>query len=342
MQGQQDKMAMIAAQYQQQMAQMQMAQAQAQMERQDVLSRFGGQIAPDMGLPAKVGEALGPTGVFALNSQMNPPFQPYTVAEMETLPDGKQVEVKYEVIDRQGTKRPVGYSGVGGSAVTVNMPSEMGEPNQFDMSPVLQDEYKTYRGQAVQARKTLPMLDRFEAVNQLVDTGQLKPATTRAKAILKGFGIEPESLGLTDDVASAEALRNLGTNFAMQFIQQTKGAISDREMGMFLEASPNLSNTPQGNRLITNFMRKSAENQIAVNRLLNEHIRENKGWDVNKWEQELAEFHADNPVFTEEDMKILGLAIDGSGGALPPPPDQSASDEEILEYYRRVAAQGGQ
>ncbi len=55
-------------------------------------------------------------------------------------------------------------------------------------------------------------------------------------------------------VAAGELIRTFGTEFMLQFIEQTKGAISERENKMFIKASPGLDKTPQGNLMIANAM----------------------------------------------------------------------------------------
>ena len=50
-----------------------------------------------------------------------------------------------------------------------------------------------------------------------------------------------------DTPADREAVRTAGINLQMDFVGMTKGAISDKEMGLFGDASPSLYNTPEGN-----------------------------------------------------------------------------------------------
>jgi hypothetical protein len=178
MQGQQDKMAMIAAQYQQQMAQMQMAQAQAQMERQAALDNANKIFATSSGLDPSVA-VLGVPGMTQLRNNIAPPFQPYQEARIDKLPDGKPIEVKEEVINARGDRRTIGYEGLGGSAVTVNTGNQ-GQQGPIDWPELPDNILKTVEARFGEAQKAQAGYQAAEAalglLNEGVFTGMAVPA----------------------------------------------------------------------------------------------------------------------------------------------------------------------
>ena len=73
------------------------------------------------------------------------------------------------------------------------------------------------------------------------------------------------------DIADAEMFRTNGLKFVMEYIQQTKGAVSDAEMKQFTAASPSLLATKAGNRLMLSTALEIAQWQ------------ENKAVYMNEW-----------------------------------------------------------
>ena len=66
------------------------------------------------------------------------------------------------------------------------------------------------------------------------------------KKVLYSFCMSDDEIGIAD----AEQFRTNGLKFVMEYIQQTKGAVSDAEMKLFAEASPSLLATKGGNRMM--------------------------------------------------------------------------------------------
>lgn len=85
---------------------------------------------------------------------------------------------------------------------------------------------------------------------------------------LKGLG--NTFFGTDFDISNQELFRNQIEPTMMNFIQNTKGAISDREMAKFASWSPSLEKTKDGNIKILLALRKGAENQQASMKLLSQ------------------------------------------------------------------------
>jgi hypothetical protein len=95
----------------------------------------------------------------------------------------------------------------------------------------------------------------IEQITSLLDdglkTGFAGETLLRLKQLGKRLGME----GL--ETADAEQAQVLFGDFVMNRIQQTKGAISNKEMELFATFSPGLSKTPEGNRQILSFIKQA-------------------------------------------------------------------------------------
>ena len=115
------------------------------------------------------------------------------------------------------------------------------------------------------------------------------------------------SLGLGDEAQTA-TLESLGAmlgNYAMARIQETKGAVSEKEMEYFRQISPGLGKSTQGNRVLLTIQQKIAERSLRAANMV-DNWRE-AGMDAFQMQRELDNFFADNPILTEEDTQKLGL-----------------------------------
>lgn len=74
------------------------------------------------------------------------------------------------------------------------------------------------------------------------------------------YGKIDDAIGiLPGDSGARGAFRSLAMEAQLTFTEKTKGAITDREMGMFRQAVPNLSQTPEGNQEIIKTIRAGAQ-----------------------------------------------------------------------------------
>jgi hypothetical protein len=79
-----------------------------------------------------------------------------------------------------------------------------------------------------------------------VDSGSFAETKLAMKKFALAVGFDMDLVG----IANAEAMRSKGMDFVLQRIAKTKGAISEKEMKAFKEASAGIENTPEGNRMI--------------------------------------------------------------------------------------------
>lgn len=73
------------------------------------------------------------------------------------------------------------------------------------------------------------------------------------------YGAVDDVIGvLPGDAGARGAFRQLSMESQLAMTQKTKGAITDREMGMFKQAVPGLTQTPEGNKAMASIMKATA------------------------------------------------------------------------------------
>src|SRR5690606_35075710 len=95
------------------------------------------------------------------------------------------------------------------------------------------DLYTGFQSGAMKAQSSNAQLNRTKQLLANVKTGALQPGVQTAKSVARDLGIDLERLGITDDVPFGDALRSIGTQFALDAVSDTKGAVSDKEMALF-------------------------------------------------------------------------------------------------------------
>jgi ribosome-binding protein aMBF1 (putative translation factor) len=190
---------------------------------------------------------------------------------------------------------------------------------------------------AGKANQALTRVNRTRQLLKQVNTGTLGSAKTAAKSLAKDLGVDLAQLNIQDDAGAAQALSAMSTQAALDFVQQTKGSISNAEMDLFAKAVPSLSRTPEGNELILEMQEKIAKNQIEVAKLAREY-RKNKGRIDEGFGDVLDQYHQKNPLFTEDIKKrIQGgpTTQPGQPGQKPQSMERPAPDapiEDIIRY----------
>lgn len=104
-----------------------------------------------------------------------------------------------------------------------------------------------------------------------------------------------------------------GLNVALSKVQQTKGAISNKEMDLFTAASPGLQNTPQGNAALLDIMDGIADRQIERTRAM-EQWRNDYG-TLDGFEAEWNRYIDTNPlIMPTEDGS---MSLNPNAGRMP-------------------------
>jgi hypothetical protein len=136
-----------------------------------------------------------------------------------------------------------------------------------------------------------------------------------------------EQFGLPSagSAAARAQMRSGGLDVALAQVQKTKGAVSNAEMSLFMQAAPGLQNTPQGNAALIDMIEKVGDRQIL------------RATEMEKWRQQYGtldgfegawgQYVEQNPIITPE---ALGL---GSSPSAAPAPQGGVVD--YREYFKR-------
>ena len=148
-----------------------------------------------------------------------------------------------------------------------------------------------------------------------------------------------------DKIGPRKALNQLSMNFTMAIVSQTKGAISNKEMALFISASPTLGSTYNGYTYQLNLLEKLAsrdkdfyQDYLAEKR---KYIEE-KGDELNPLLMEnhlelfAANWRDNNPFLNEEDIARLEEIVESREG-LDPEFDPKEYYQTIMNDKKRVA-----
>ena len=170
------------------------------------------------------------------------------------------------------------------------------------------------------------------------------------RKILVGVGLD----GMIDSskVGDQILMNQLGIGFAMAIVGQTKGAISNREMEMFLAASPVLTSTYNGFMKQLDYLERIAKRaeDYAIAYAEEADRLEDSGMSKGKQKRALDRFAAtwqrSNPLFEDEEFETLSgvargdadainkLGIGGEGAGIA----QGFNVNDSIQQYKQIQA----
>lgn len=111
-------------------------------------------------------------------------------------------------------------------------------------------------------------------------------------------------------IASGETVNQLSTKMALSLTSMTKGSISDREMGLFIEAVPSLTSSPEGFDLMADVIAADAERKIAMSKYATKLIRANNNRVPDDLQDQVIDHFKDKPMIPLAKLdKILGVDV---------------------------------
>ena len=148
------------------------------------------------------------------------------------------------------------------------------------------------------------------------------------------------------DLGRKTALNQLSMNFTMGIVSQTKGAISNKEMELFIRAAPTLGSTYEGFmeqlRLLDKLARRDSQFYTEYMKELNRLNKEGKNATeiASKMADFELNFQKNFPLFDENDKKIIDDAI-ANTDALAEGFDIDAYKKQIEDKKKAQAKKGG-
>ena len=182
--------------------------------------------------------------------------------------------------------------------------------------------------------------------------GPFSDMTLSARELVDSLGFG-DLLSAPGAIAPQKALRQLSMGFVLSIISQTKGAISEKEMDLFINASPTLGSTEKGYMMQLRLLERLARRDKDFyndyldkkSQLIEQEV------SGQKMEVELEKFangwRDNNPLLTREDEAVLRKAADQAAqeakgeGAFVPSAFQKLFDDRKRELtgYKVVTSQ---
>ena len=167
------------------------------------------------------------------------------------------------------------------------------------------------------------------------------------RELISGLGFGEQLLGDSEAaIAPQKALNQLSMGFTMAIVSQTKGAISDREMKLFISASPTLGSTKKGYmKQLELLERLAVRDKDFYKDYINKMIEfEDQGVQGRKLSLEMDKFTStwsdENPLFTPDEVTFLEDAIasgEGIDSDFVPADFQVAFEKRKAELARKKA-----
>ncbi len=167
------------------------------------------------------------------------------------------------------------------------------------------------------------------------------------RELISGLGFGEFLLGESEAaIAPQKALNQLSMGFTMAIVSQTKGAISDREMKLFISASPTLGSTKEGYmKQLELLERLAVRDKDFYKDYVNKMIEfEDQGVTGRKLSLQMDKFTADwseeNPLFTPDEVEFLEKKIasgEGLADDFVPADFQVAFEKRKAELTRKKA-----
>lgn len=114
---------------------------------------------------------------------------------------------------------------------------------------------------------------------------------------------------LPGDEGSRGAFQSLAMEAQLSFTEKTKGAITDREMGMFRQAVPNLSQTPEANKDIAAVMQAGAR-RVQTRATFFENWARKHG-SLEGAQEVWNEYMRDNPIIESDGQNGFSVRQEG-------------------------------
>ncbi len=134
-------------------------------------------------------------------------------------------------------------------------------------------------------------IDRGLSLLNEVETGFGAAAVQKLKQAGRFMGVD------TKGVEKAEELQNILGGQVMTYVNQTKGAVSDKEMKLFEGYAASMGKTPEGNRLILTAARRHATRARDIAIMVSE--ARDDGKNANEIRTLVRKYQNENPLFDE-------------------------------------------
>lgn len=239
------------------------------------------------------GALVGPDGKLLYQQPKEAPQPPNSVREYEYA-KSQGFTGTFEQFQQQQRKA--------GAPQVINDMRQEGEFGK-KVGAQMGDMYSDLLKADMNAPATIAKYDRLGSLLGSVNTGKFKGTTTELKAAAKSSGIDLTALGITDDVAPAQAARALSNQLALELRNPAggagmPGALSDKDREFLQQSLPSLESDPGAVTKMIEYRQKLARREQQVARMAREYRRKHGKFDEGFFDQ-LQDWSEKNPLFPE-------------------------------------------
>lgn len=197
------------------------------------------------------------------------------------------------VVDPQTMQRQL-MTGEKKPLVEVNTKQETAEAAA--VGKALGEQFNSTQTSASAAQTKLTKLARMEQLLEGVKTGGLVPTFTQLENIAETFGIK-----VNKNLGARQAFTALASEVALTLRSTGEGAgmpgqLSNQDREFLVGMTPNLAQTPEGNKLIIETAKKLAKREIEIGKLARDYRKKHGSLDPGFYDE--AQQYADaNPLF---------------------------------------------
>lgn len=248
-----------------------------------------------------------------LAEQSRPPAQP-RVSLAEQTADA-QIRARAQQLGRDLGAQEVAdiYSGV------LRQGSMAGDPEQKVRLEQFSKDMDVYKESGRTARRLIPNINRLDALlAEGLKTGKGAQFVADLAGWAKAAGVPVDEKAL----ASSQEAGALFGQSILEYIQQTKGAITDRENALFASFGPQFGKTPEANKALLSLLRNRLELDRDLETIVREgnakgvpigQLQERINQRVDRFDKALEPLAPAAPV--DANMARLASAVTGAGAA---------------------------
>ena len=252
----------------------------------------------------------------------------YITLEYDEVVDGETITKRKRISDTVQNAGEINGLYVNNNAreikpatTQINLPGGQTDADKAALNQMFKDQ-ETFGEKAEASNASLDQVAQARLLAEEVgpeDFGPLAKGTLQAREFISGIGMG-DWLESEEVIAPQKALNQLSMSFTMGIVSQTKGAISDREMKLFIQASPTLGSTYDGYMKQLELLERLA---VRDSQFYQEYIDksmelDDSGISLRKQQLELEKFAStwkrNNPLFTREETKSLQDMVEGGDG----------------------------
>lgn len=276
-------------------------EAQEAAQRRDALSRLTGLVGsnPQGQNDAQIRalSAMAFPQEFAKSVFREPKAPPTSgltrlMQERDALPPTDPRRAIYDqAIQKQTTSQP---------AAIVNMPKQEGE-FQKAVGKEFGDIYTGAIKSEFAAPRTIANYDRLGNLLSQVNTGKFRGTITDMKAAAKSLGIDLTAMGIPDDVAPAQATKQISNMLALELRNPAggagmPGAMSDKDREFLQQSIPSIENDPGAIGKMIEYRKALAKRDQEVGKMARAYRARTGRFDEGFFD-ELRDFSEKNPLF---------------------------------------------